>query len=167
MQLNWLRCSDQQACAGQHYCLGTTPPLHVALSDLFYTIGGDASTFCDMLDRIHERPFGYCLPSSLKCSLDPEGLRVSGTLPAGYSGFGPLDGTPFWYAPVPLLPMMLPLEYRTDLAECGWQQAPYESILESVRAMSVVTNQRFIFMVNAPLSPAVSDTFEDFGFLGY
>lgn len=95
-----------------------------------------------MLDRVVERLFGFCPPYSLK----PDGLRVQGTLPAGYSGFGPLDATPMWYVPVPVLPMILPLEYRTDLAEAGWGQAPYESILESVRAMSIVTNQRIIFI---------------------
>ena len=83
------------------------------------------ATFTGMLDRVHERLFGYCLPYSLTCSLNPEGLRVLGTLPTGYSGFGPLDATPMWYVPVPVLPMILPLEFRTDLAECGWQQAPY------------------------------------------
>ena len=95
-----------------------------------------------MLDRVVERPFGFSPPYSLK----PDGLRVQGTLPASYSGFGPLDATPMWYVPVPVLPMILPLEYRTDLAEAGWGQAPYESILESVPAMSVLTNSRIIFI---------------------
>lgn len=79
-------------------------------------------------------------------SMNPDGQRVLGALPVGFSGPGPLDVTPMYYAPTPVLPMLLPLEFRTDLAEAGWQQAPYECILESVRAMTVVTNQRIIFV---------------------
>lgn len=56
-----------------------------------------------------ERLFGFCLPYSLKASLNPDGLRVRGTLPNGYSGPGPLGLTPMYYTPTPVLPMILPL----------------------------------------------------------
>eukprot|EP00434_Breviolum_minutum_P010231 symbB.v1.2.009029.t1/scaffold568.1/size186168/5 len=106
----------------------------------------EATTFVEMEDRVMERLFGFCMPYSLKCSLTPDGLRVLGTLPPGFSGPGPLDAVPMFYTPTPVMPMVLPLEFRTDLAEAGWQQAPYECILESVRAISVLTNARIIFV---------------------
>lgn len=60
----------------------------VALGDLFYSIGGEASTFTEMLDRIIERLFGFCLPYRKKCSLNPEGLRVRGTFPQATQALG-------------------------------------------------------------------------------
>ena len=86
----------------------------VSLGDLFYSVSGEATTFVEMEDRVMERLFGFCMPYSLKCSLTPDGLRVLGTLPPGFSGPGPLDAVPMFYTPTPVMPMVLPLEFRTD-----------------------------------------------------
>jgi hypothetical protein len=96
------------------------------------------SIFAQMIGRYLEHLFGFTAPIS--------GSRAQAGQRAGYFGVAPLDNAPFTYVPPPVIPQLLPLEFRLAIGEAGWGQAPHAAIVTGFSTVQAISNARIVFI---------------------